>query len=104
MPCSFKGQDFNNEQNHNNISKNKSQDIYSFFREIKIDDKLLKGKKKNCLICKREYLFGENVFRLPCNHYFHIDCTKFWVNKNHNCPMCRFELTLGNIMKIKENL
>lgn len=24
-----------------------------------------------------------------CNHYFHINCFKFWINYNKGCPICR---------------
>ena len=50
---------------------------------------------KVCAICCLNYNKGDKVFFLPCSHHFHIPCVLPWFNKNHKCPVCRFDLNQG---------
>lgn len=38
-----------------------------------------------------------NALQLPCGHVFGPICITKWLQKNHTCPSCRFELELGTI-------
>mmetsp|Transcript_45832 Transcript_45832/g.111062 ORF Transcript_45832/g.111062 Transcript_45832/m.111062 type:complete len:132 (+) Transcript_45832:1-396(+) len=43
-----------------------------------------------CAICQEA--IQDDLIRLPCNHRFHLDCVKPWVEKENTCPTCRQEL------------
>ena len=45
-----------------------------------------------CAICIEDLVIGEEAALLECGHMFHKDCVLPWIAKNHNCPVCRFEL------------
>jgi len=45
-----------------------------------------------CGICKvelDEQDEEETLFNLVCNHAFHFDCVKPWIQKFNTCPLCR---------------
>lgn len=45
-----------------------------------------------CSICLERINIGSMVYRIPCNHKFHINCLKpHLINYNRNCPLCRNE-------------
>ncbi len=63
-------------------------------KQIKEDD-LLELKKTNsvdCSVCKEEFDIQSKLIKLPCNHYFHGECVKPWLEQRNSCPTCRFEL------------
>ena len=49
----------------------------------------------DCAICLSDFLDGEQIRSLPCNHIFHADCADKWLEKeeapgaDRKCPMCR---------------
>lgn len=52
-----------------------------------------KVRKENmCAICVDEYRRGDKVFFLGCKHHFHTTCILPWLQRNHACPTCRFDL------------
>ncbi|KAL6336382.1 hypothetical protein AAG906_014554 [Vitis piasezkii] len=59
-------------------------------------DKLEKVKMKlddRCSICLEEFTSGmEEVARMPCSHVYHTPCIVKWLEYNHLCPLCRFEM------------
>lgn len=59
-------------------------------------DKLEKVKIKlddQCSICLEEFESGlEKVSRMPCSHVYHAHCIVKWLEYNHLCPLCRFEM------------
>lgn len=59
-------------------------------------DKLEKVKMKlddQCSICLEEFESGvEEVTRMPCSHVYHVHCIVKWLEYNHLCPLCRFEM------------
>jgi len=48
--------------------------------------------KEECSICKDEYHLNEEVMQLGCNHRFHGDCIKRWLDLSSSCPVCRWEI------------
>ena len=69
------------------------------------------GKLNECSICQELMEFpacgqGRNpatdspestetrpmeVYKLPCNHCYHVECVTQWLNLHNTCPMCRFK-------------
>ncbi|KAJ8437124.1 hypothetical protein Cgig2_016867 [Carnegiea gigantea] len=45
-----------------------------------------------CAVCLEEYLVGENVAKLPCNHSFHSRCMLPWLPAHPLCPCCRVSI------------
>ena len=102
--------------NINNINdmyiNNEIKQIQEEQKKFDLESKMLKPKKvklklnefilkqndpkcgNECTVCLNILKFGENVIKLPCNHYFHNNCIKGWINSGRNiCPMCKFELS-----------
>jgi len=73
-----------------------SKDVLEKMETKKInEEQLLELKKINssdCSVCKEEFDLESKLLKLPCNHYFHGDCVKPWLEQRNSCPTCRFEL------------
>ena len=66
-----------------------------------------KGDEPHCLICLCDFEVGEKVSSLPCFHCFHTKCIDEWIIRSPKCPICKFEITLKNLIGediIKEHL
>ncbi|GJQ15447.1 hypothetical protein GpartN1_g7238.t1 [Galdieria partita] len=42
---------------------------------------------ESCCICLDDYVLGETLKRLPCNHVFHKVCIEQWLIENACCPI-----------------
>jgi hypothetical protein len=42
-----------------------------------------------CAICLESDSESKLNFTLPCNHSFHLNCIKQWLDHKGNCPLCR---------------
>ncbi|KAI4380199.1 hypothetical protein MLD38_006418 [Melastoma candidum] len=42
-----------------------------------------------CSICQEEYVSGDEVGRLPCEHQYHIACAQQWLRIKNWCPVCK---------------
>ncbi|KAJ5907455.1 Zinc finger RING-type [Penicillium taxi] len=46
-----------------------------------------------CPICTDDFIRGQDLRVLPCNHQFHPECIDPWlVNVSGTCPLCRIDL------------
>jgi hypothetical protein len=66
-----------------------------------------KGDEPHCLVCLCDFELEEKVSSLPCFHCFHTKCIDEWIIRNPRCPICKFEVTLRNLIGeefIKEHL
>lgn len=46
---------------------------------------------ETCVICQ-ENIAENEVTKLPgCGHPYHADCIVPWLQRNHQCPLCRYE-------------
>eukprot|EP01038_Epipyxis_sp_PR26KG_P005352 gene5352-7425_t len=46
-----------------------------------------------CAVCMENFVSEDNLSLLPCQHYFHIDCTEGWLTDHNSCPMCKTKAT-----------
>jgi hypothetical protein len=44
---------------------------------------------ENCTICFAPLLDGDRVGALPCDHIFHAECLKMWLQRRNVCPLCQ---------------
>ncbi|KHG19601.1 RING finger protein [Gossypium arboreum] len=49
------------------------------------------GEKNDikCSICQEEYVIGDEVGRLHCEHRYHIACIQKWLRMKNWCPICK---------------
>jgi hypothetical protein len=66
--------------------------------KLYLKNKKIKGRKfklsvelllDECPICLDNYQINRVVMNLDCNHVFHHDCIKLWLQGNNTCPQCR---------------
>mmetsp|Transcript_22418 Transcript_22418/g.32688 ORF Transcript_22418/g.32688 Transcript_22418/m.32688 type:complete len:714 (+) Transcript_22418:111-2252(+) len=60
---------------------------------------LLNEDKNSCTICLENFITGDEVTHLPCEHYFHLrekagECNGIisWLKQSNECPLCRYQL------------
>ena len=51
--------------------------------------KSLNKDKDCCIICLQEFKNGQNIYKLPCDHIFHVRCLNKEIKYRQKCPMCR---------------
>lgn len=42
-----------------------------------------------CVICYENYIPGNLIKFLPCEHHFHSECVDEWLNIRDTCPLCK---------------
>ncbi|KAK4344440.1 hypothetical protein RND71_037534 [Anisodus tanguticus] len=60
------------------------------------DSKTLVDK---CVVCQLDYEEGEKLVALPCDHPYHSDCIKKWLQIKKICPICSDEVSSTNVPK-----
>ncbi|XP_047506095.1 E3 ubiquitin-protein ligase RNF126 [Pieris napi] len=50
----------------------------------------------SCSVCWDNFLLGEMVSRLECEHIFHSSCINPWLELHATCPVCRCSLLPAN--------
>lgn len=46
-----------------------------------------------CTICLDEFVAGDKLRCLPCNHVFHAECIAKWlIERSATCPLCKIDL------------
>ncbi|KAI3109353.1 hypothetical protein CBS147333_5675 [Penicillium roqueforti] len=51
------------------------------------------GGNFSCPICTDDFVKGQDLRVLPCNHQFHVECIDPWLmNVSGTCPLCRIDL------------
>ena len=62
-------------------------------RTITVSEEVLNSKSdENCVVCLEEFMIGEELKELPCNHMYHKDCILTWLGHRNTCPLCKGEL------------
>ena len=47
---------------------------------------------ETCAICIENFISGEKIIGLECNHIFHSNCILEWFEKSKSCPTCRITI------------
>lgn len=70
-----------------------SQFDYSHF-VIAIKDHLAQTQvsRESCSICLEGHTCQQVAVQLLCAHIFHSNCITEWFRRNHQCPLCRFDI------------
>ncbi|CAI9772300.1 unnamed protein product [Fraxinus pennsylvanica] len=42
-----------------------------------------------CSICQEDYLFGDEIGKLGCQHGYHVACIEQWLRLKNWCPICK---------------
>ena len=44
-----------------------------------------------CFICMDNFVNDDNCIKLKCNHIYHLNCIKKWIERSHNskCVICK---------------
>ncbi|XP_047086737.1 E3 ubiquitin-protein ligase MBR1-like [Lolium rigidum] len=42
-----------------------------------------------CSICQEEYIEGEEIGRMKCEHQYHVCCIQEWLRLKNWCPICK---------------
>ena len=53
--------------------------VMESLESIAVTDENINSLECDCAVCKDEFELGETYHHLPCNHYFHCDCIKPWL-------------------------
>ncbi|XP_054788200.1 E3 ubiquitin-protein ligase MBR2-like [Prosopis cineraria] len=49
-----------------------------------------------CSICQDEYVVGDEVGRLQCEHGYHVACIQHWLRLKNWCPICKASAAPSN--------
>ncbi|KAL1835918.1 hypothetical protein VTJ49DRAFT_5891 [Mycothermus thermophilus] len=61
-------------------------------REVVLDEATLKTARfrdPRCVVCVEDMVVGDRAAVLPCEHLFHGDCVRPWLELHGTCPVCR---------------
>ena len=55
------------------------------------------NSQQECSICLEDMyqsrcINESSIVRSPCNHHFHLECLRSWVDVKQQCPICRSRL------------
>ncbi|XP_073001649.1 E3 ubiquitin-protein ligase MPSR1-like [Typha latifolia] len=64
-------------------------------------------KEEECLVCLNSLRNREDgevvvVKEMPCKHRFHGACVEKWLELHGSCPLCRYEMPIGEEGERKE--
>ena len=82
--------DFNimiEDNNNNNLNIDTNTNYQSINPANRLVVEESSDPDKECIICFEP--MGEIECKLECNHSYHYNCIKEWVEKKNTCPECR---------------
>lgn len=78
------------------VSRGLQQESINKIRKVKYLasslGKIIDSQEK-CSICFEDFIKGEEVKWLKCNHLYHEKCINYWLEKEKKCPFCKAELS-----------
>ncbi|KAJ9702168.1 hypothetical protein PVL29_004080 [Vitis rotundifolia] len=54
------------------------------------------GDDVKCSICQEEYVVGDEVGKLQCEHGYHVACIHQWLRVKNWCPVCKASAALSS--------
>ncbi|KAF9681932.1 hypothetical protein SADUNF_Sadunf05G0054600 [Salix dunnii] len=67
---------------------------------IHYSEKSTRKQSRECAVCLSEFMKGERVRRLRCNHTFHKECLDKWLQQYlATCPLCRTRVLPDEIVR-----
>ncbi|KAI7986489.1 putative E3 ubiquitin-protein ligase RHG1A [Camellia lanceoleosa] len=71
----------------------KEDEIVHCLRETKLLDNSVSQfpteMEWKCSICQEDYEADDEMGKLECGHFYHIDCIKQWLVQKNTCPICK---------------
>lgn len=49
----------------------------------------IKAEDTKCSICQEEYVIGDQVGKIGCEHGYHMGCLRQWLQLKNWCPICK---------------
>ena len=69
-----------------------SSDTETIKKEERTPFSLRATSNVDCAVCQENFLDGESIRRLPCNHQFHTQCVDPWLALHARCPLCNSQM------------
>ncbi|KAL6128808.1 hypothetical protein ACLB2K_072162 [Fragaria x ananassa] len=64
---------------------------------VSLDSDII-ARSPSCAVCLEDFDMDQqqepSITQLPCRHYFHLDCIVQCLERNHMCPLCRYEMPM----------
>ncbi|AED91576.1 unnamed protein product [Arabidopsis thaliana] len=70
------------------LSRSLKQSIYQETDETG-SISLYKDDDIKCSICQEEYVDGDELGTIPCQHMYHVSCVQQWLRMKNWCPICK---------------
>lgn len=66
------------EQHQGNAPPPASKDTIDKLPKINVTEQMVRDGV-DCAVCKEDLIIEEEVTKLPCNHMYHFECVKRWL-------------------------
>lgn len=53
----------------------------------------VENEAEECSLCLEEFVAGEELLQLTCQHFFHESCVTPWFQRSLTCPLCKDQLS-----------
>ncbi|KAJ1260634.1 hypothetical protein BS78_10G247800 [Paspalum vaginatum] len=70
------------------FAKHVNKSVYDEKNSDRDVDKIAVDDVK-CSICQEEYVEGEEIGRMRCEHQYHVCCIQEWLRQKNWCPICK---------------
>lgn len=62
------------------------------FMNKDLKEVLIEDSNLECSICLNKFSDDNKGYELKCEHIFHKDCIKEWMERSKTCPICRIDI------------
>ncbi|KAI3873722.1 hypothetical protein MKX03_029452 [Papaver bracteatum] len=61
------------------------------YKPVPADEKNIESGDDDakCTVCQEEYVEGDEVGKLRCDHRYHVVCVQQWLRQKNWCPICK---------------
>ncbi|KAI5624696.1 RING finger protein 148-like isoform X3 [Silurus asotus] len=66
-------------------------------RTLRRTDPEVEAEESSCVVCLDAFMRCDVVTTLPCSHIFHKTCIEPWLLEHHTCPMCKYDILIGEV-------